>query len=130
MKRESVRDTSIINVALTGVRHTSPGFAGGKNGASSRYVLNWGTEHEEEVLESAANYPSPPGSIIATFKGGGGGWGEPFKRDPQKVLDDVLDEHVSIERAEQDYGVVVVSGADSLTIDMDETLRRRVQMAK
>jgi N-methylhydantoinase B len=128
MKRESVRDTSIINVALTGVRHTSPGFAGGKNGASSRYVLNWGTEHEEEVLESAANRPSPPGSIIATIKGGGGGWGDPHKRDPQKVLDDVLDEHVSIERAEQDYGVVI--DADSLTIDMDETLRRRAQMAK
>ncbi len=80
------------------------------------------------MLESAANYPSPPGSIIATFKGGGGGWGDPHKRDPQKVLDDVLDEHVSIERAEQDYGVVI--DADSLTIDMDETLRRRAHLAK
>ena len=84
MKRESVRDESIIHVALTGVRHTAPGYAGGKDGASSRYVLNWGTEHEEEVLESAANRPSPPGSIIATFKGGGGGWGDPLRRDPPK----------------------------------------------
>ncbi len=128
MKRESVRDTSILNVALTGVRHTSPGFAGGKNGASSRYVLNWGTEHEEEILESAANRPSPPGTIIATFKGGGGGWGEPFTRDPHKVLDDVLDEHVSVEQAEKQYGVVI--DPISFKLDMEETIRRRARMAK
>ncbi len=128
MKRESVRDTSIINVALTGVRHSSPGFAGGKNGASSRYVLNWGTEHEEEVLESAANRPSPPGSIISTFKGGGGGWGNPFARDPQKVLNDVLDEFITLDSAERDYGVVIQP--DSMTIDTDETLRRRALVVK
>ena len=128
MKRESVRDESIINVALTGVRHTAPGYAGGKDGASSRYVLNWGTEHEEEVLESAANRPSPPGSIIATFKGGGGGWGDPLRRDPQKVLDDVLDEYLSVERAEQDYGVVI--DPETLSLDMEETIRRRARLAK
>jgi len=128
MKRESVRDTSILNVALTGVRHTSPGFAGGKDGASSRYVLNWGTDHEEEVLESAANRPSPPGTIIATFKGGGGGWGDPFARDPHKVLDDVLDEHVSIEQAEKQYGVVI--DQHTLKLDIEETIRCRARMAK
>lgn len=81
----------------------------GKDGASSRYVLNWRTEHEEEVLESAANRPSPSGTIIATFKGSGGGWEDPVARDPHKVLDDVLDEHVSIEQAEKQYGVVIDS---------------------
>jgi N-methylhydantoinase B/oxoprolinase/acetone carboxylase alpha subunit len=54
--------------------------------------LNWGTEHEEEALESAANRLSFPGTIISTFKGGGGGWGYPSACDPHKVLDDVLDE--------------------------------------
>ena len=32
--------------------------------------------------------------------GGGGGWGDPLDRDPQAVLDDVLDEYVSVEGAE------------------------------
>ena len=31
--------------------------------------------------------------------GGGGGWGDPLDRDPQAVLDDVLDEYVSVEGA-------------------------------
>ncbi len=114
MKRESVRDTSMINVALTGVRHASPGFAGGHDGASSRYVLNWGSEDEFEVLESAANTPSPPGTVIATFKGGGGGWGDPLARDPERVRADVLDELLSRERAERDYGVVLT---EALEID-------------
>jgi N-methylhydantoinase B len=99
----------------------------GKDGASSPYVLNWGTEHEEEVLESVANPPSPPRTIIAIFKGGGGGWEEPIARDPHKVLDDVPDEHVSIEQAEKQY---VVIDSDTLKVDMEETIRRRARMAK
>ena len=126
MKRESVRDTSMINVALTGVRNSSPGFSGGHNGASSRYILNWGSPEQVEVLESAANTPSPPGSIIATFKGGGGGWGDPLKRDPNQVLEDVLDDFISREKAERDYGVVIDR---DLTIDVDATRERRDQKA-
>ena len=77
-----------------------------------------------EVLESAANTPSPPGSIIATFKGGGGGWGDPLKRDPNQVLEDVLDDFISRENAERDYGVVIDR---DLTIDIDATRERRDQ---
>ena len=90
--------------------------------------MNWGTEHEEEVLESAANRLSSSRMIIATFKGGGGGCGYPFARDLHKVLDDVPDEQVSIEQAEKQYGVVIDS--DTLKVDMEETIRRRARMAK
>ncbi len=38
---------------------------------------------------------------------GGGGYGDPLKRDPNKVLLDVEDDYVSVERAERDYGVVI-----------------------
>ena len=46
------------------------------------------------------------GQLIYDF-GGGGGWGDPLDRDPQAVLDDVLDEYVSVDGAERDYGVVL-----------------------
>lgn len=39
---------------------------------------------------------------------GGGGWGDPFERDPERVLRDARDEYVSIEGAAGDYGVVLV----------------------
>jgi N-methylhydantoinase B len=40
--------------------------------------------------------------------GGGGGWGEPLDRDPQAVLDDVLDEYVSVEGAARIQGELLL----------------------
>ena len=37
----------------------------------------------------------------------GGGYGDPLERKPELVLEDVIDDYVSIERAEKDYGVVI-----------------------
>lgn len=38
---------------------------------------------------------------------GGGGFGDPLERDPERVLQDVIDDYVSVERAALDYGVVI-----------------------
>ena len=38
---------------------------------------------------------------------GGGGFGPPFERDPPAVLEDVLDEKVSVTAARERYGVVI-----------------------
>ncbi len=47
------------------------------------------------------------GNVIFAQSGAGGGWGDPLKRDPKAVLNDVLNDYVSIERARADYGVVI-----------------------
>ncbi|MNP54133.1 hypothetical protein D3C76_1486660 [compost metagenome] len=47
---------------------------------------------------------------------GGGGWGNPRQRTVTEVLEDVLDEYISIEAAKRDYGVVI----DPLTLQVDE----------
>jgi N-methylhydantoinase B len=52
----------------------------------------------------------------------GGGYGQPFARDPQRVLDDVLDGLISIDTARCDFGVVI--RADG-TVDIDATARAR-----
>ena len=38
---------------------------------------------------------------------GGGGCGDPFRRSPQMVLNDVINGYVSLEAAESEYGVVI-----------------------
>ena len=40
----------------------------------------------------------------------GGGYGDPLERDPDQVLDDVLDGYISAGTAERDYGVVLTEG--------------------
>jgi N-methylhydantoinase B len=52
-------------------------------------------------------------------RGGGGGWGDPLERDPVKVRDDVLDEYVSAEAAERDYGVVFTGNVDDYTLEVE-----------
>ncbi|MDP9375942.1 MAG: hypothetical protein M3Q65_26530, partial [Chloroflexota bacterium] len=46
---------------------------------------------------------------------GGGGFYDPFTRDPAAVLDDVLDELVSLDAAREGYGVVI--DASTLRVD-------------
>jgi N-methylhydantoinase B len=63
-----------------------------------------------------------PARMIADTPGGGG-WGDPFTRDPRLVLRDVRDEVVSVEGAARDYGVVI--GADGCSVDLKATAARR-----
>ncbi|NIL78354.1 hydantoinase B/oxoprolinase family protein [Rhodococcus sp. B10] len=49
-----------------------------------------------------------PNALFRYLTNGGGGWGDPFDRDPALVLADVRNEYVSIEGARRDYGVAIV----------------------
>ncbi|MBY0508761.1 MAG: hydantoinase B/oxoprolinase family protein [Rhodospirillaceae bacterium] len=64
--------------------------------------------------------------------GGGGGWGDPLKRDPERVKRDVRDEYITIDGAYRDYGVVVmgdpINDPENLQIDMIATAKRRAAM--
>ena len=57
---------------------------------------------------------------------GGGGFGRPFTREPELVLQDLLDGKVSLQAANERYGVVI----DPATMEVveNETLRRRASM--
>jgi N-methylhydantoinase B len=54
--------------------------------------------------------PLASGALLRLRTTGGGGWGDPFEREPDLVLEDVLRGLVSIEAAERDYGVVIRDG--------------------
>ena len=88
----------------------------------------------EFVVKHTADWvPIAAGERIMYDYGGGGGWGDPLDRDPQAVLDDVLDEFVSVEGAERDYGVVFTGSLADLTIAVDgrgtEALRTKRRAA-
>ncbi|TSD94089.1 hydantoinase B/oxoprolinase family protein [Skermania sp. ID1734] len=78
---------------------------------------------------SEAVWKTKAGSVLRCLTNGGGGWGDPFARDPQRVLADVRDEYVSIDGAARDYGVVVVgdphNDPEGLTIDRQATEKLR-----
>jgi len=56
---------------------------------------------------------------------GGGGFGDPFEREPALVLEDVRRGLLTAARARDDYGVGLKAGADA--VDGDETARLRAK---
>ncbi|MGQ4557561.1 hydantoinase B/oxoprolinase family protein [Halobellus sp. GM3] len=64
------------------------------------------------------------GERISNRSGGGGGFGDPFDRDPKAVATDVKNGYVSRERAREIYGVAVTQECD---VDWDGTEELRGQ---
>jgi len=52
----------------------------------------------------------------------GGGYGDPLTRPERDVLEDVLDGYISVERAKNDYGVIITP---ALELDSAATAERR-----
>ncbi|WP_394707847.1 hydantoinase B/oxoprolinase family protein [Roseovarius pacificus] len=65
-----------------------------------------------------------PGERAANKNPGGGGFGNPFERDPRKVVEDIRNGLVSIEGAKLDYGVIIAD-AEALTVDEAATAKAR-----
>jgi N-methylhydantoinase B len=63
-----------------------------------------------------------PGDRLITYGPSGGGYGDPFRRDPAAVLDNVLDGLFSPEAAREHYGVAIVDGA--VDVAATEKLRK------
>ena len=73
----------------------------------------------------------PAGTVTRILNSGGGGWGDPLERDPQRVRDDVRDEYVSFAGAARDYGVVVVGDLarpEDLAVDEEQTAKLRAEL--
>lgn len=98
------------------------GLHGGGNGAGNeaRVVKADGTE---ELLPRTDKFVLKPGDRIRMLTGGGGGYGSPLERDPDKVLADYLDGYITLEGACRDYGVAIDPA--NKQIDGPETSRLR-----
>ncbi len=111
---------------LIGTKYPMRGFNGGRDGSANSLILRAGTPQELRVVNTAFEEPLSPGHVAIADLGGGGGWGDPLERHPEAVLEDVLDEYVSIEGAEREYGVVI--DASALQVDREATRRLRERM--
>jgi N-methylhydantoinase B len=128
----SIRDiefTAPAHMSLEGDghRHAPRGAFGGRDGTPGAVTYREAGSHQETSLASKFQSRwSRTGDVIRTISPCGGGFGPPLERDPRSVLDDVLDEHISLVSALDLYGVVI--DGESLTLNVDATAKLRSQM--
>src|SRR5207244_1201274 len=86
-------DTSLI-VRSDRAVHAPYGLQSGRPGALSSNLLIR-ADGTEEVLPSMFSITIQPGDVYVHRTAGGGGWGDPAKRDPQQIADDLADGKVT-----------------------------------
>jgi len=126
---KTLTNVSMISVAEKTASSAPWGLAGGKPGANNRLVLFPETKEEKAVGKYRATLEA--GTVVSQQTGGGGGYGDPFERPVDEVLSDVLDEYVSAEGAQNDYGVVIKTDSKgTYSVDAEETTKNRSRRAK
>ena len=83
-------------------KYPAPGLLGGQAGAAGEVTLDDGTRLHPKALVDLE-----PGDVVHVNLPGGGGYGDPFRRDAQSVLRDVVEGYITPDEAERNYGVVV-----------------------
>jgi N-methylhydantoinase B len=117
---------------MVGIEHPVPGIHGGYAGAPNQLTIRVGKGREQVITHLAPYVSHEAGEGFVYRYAGGGGWGDPLERDPDRVKEDVLDEYVSIERARQDYGVVLTGSVEDLDVEVDRpaTAELRAEMRR
>jgi N-methylhydantoinase B len=117
-----------VTVSYRGDRHfTSPwGLFGGMPGASWRLFIHR-LSGEVEEIPGRSIFTIYAGESVELLGGGGGGYGDPLKREPWRVLEDVLDGKVSPGAAASEYGVVVAGDPSEVVPDATDELRARMR---
>jgi N-methylhydantoinase B len=113
-------------LADTGRHHFPPwGVNGGSPGAASDSLARLPGQPSFAHVEFV-RHPVPAGTTAMVVTAGGGGWGDPLERDPERVRLDVIDEYVSVGAARDQYGVVFRRG--TFDVDTDATALRRAAL--
>ena len=114
-----------VNLGIQSGRYRYPaeGLFGGRPGSKAQFLVN------EKPGDPYGLTQAGPGDVITMDAAGGGGYGEPLKRDPDMVEQDVIEGYVSLERARDDYGVVI--NPETMKVDRaaTEKLRQSLKQA-
>ncbi|MEO9777805.1 MAG: hydantoinase B/oxoprolinase family protein [Sedimentitalea sp.] len=111
-----------VSVEGDGQRFSPWGFAGGADGSPANVDLIRATGQIEALPSKIPYRQLNKGDRITAYGPCGGGYGNPMKREPQDVLEDVLDELIDDQAAREKYGVVIRNG-DEVDVSATEKLR-------
>jgi N-methylhydantoinase B len=103
----------------------APGLDGGRTGRTGRFLMDAGTPDELQLSANFSDLPIASSHTIRIETPAGAGFGDPFTRDPARVLADVISGKVSLAAARETYQVSIVQTAHSFAVDQEETAALR-----
>jgi len=98
------------------------GVEGGMMGTPN-YAVVYKENEEPRTYRKVAALKMERGDMVSLRTGGGGGWGDPMKREPKRVLSDVVNEYVTLKQALEVYGVAI----DEKTLKVDRGRTERIR---
>jgi hypothetical protein len=123
---EAIADNIEVSVFTERQRFAPAGRNGGGPGAAGSYWMEVeGRVGQLPILTKATSMWMQRGDVLVLRTGGGGGYGDPRQREPERVAEDVRQGLISAEDAETDYGVII--GDDGVT-DLQATAELRARM--
>src|SRR5258705_9535083 len=84
------------------------GVCGGAAGATNRFWVRRGDRpiQPSPLPGKVGGFPIEAGDVVMMESSGGGGFGDPLERDPERVAADLAEGYVTPAGAEREYGVV------------------------
>lgn len=116
-------------------RNPPYGIHGGSQGAASSHSFSGGGQPARELpTMPMQSYRAGRGDSFKLVSAGGGGCGDPLRRSTQAVLDDVIEERVSLEAARTRYGVVLDGAGrivdEAATQSLREAMRKKLNSTR
>ena len=124
-------DPMTVVISCDGQHYPPRGVRGGQSGpAAETYKIK--VDGTQEKLPGVVECQLNPGERLRGLDCGGGGYGEPLERDPERVLKDVLERWETMARANDVYGVVFSGRVEdeSLAVDSVATAARRAELSE
>ncbi len=115
-----ISPTATLSILAERTKIPPWGLNGGEPGAKGEFYIVK-RSGERVKLKSKCTVTIEKGDTFVARTPGGGGYGNPFERNPEKVLRDFLNGLVSKESARKHYGVVVRGNE----LDKEETMKLR-----
>jgi len=112
-----------VNLGIQSGRFKYPpeGLFGGKPGARARFMVNGKPGNPYGLTQLQ------PGDVVIMDAAGGGGYGDPLEREPERVLADVVNGYVSSEKARSEYGVVINEATMEVDYQATQELREKMR---
>jgi N-methylhydantoinase B len=118
------RGEALLSFLMDHGRFGPPGLFGGQDGARNEVVVErQGATYRSPHWSKDEDIRVGAGDAVHVRTPGGGGYGDPFTRDPELVRRDVARGYFTVEDAARDYGVVLAG--EPLVMEPEATARLR-----